>query len=567
MTAGATPQRIGKYQVQRLLGSGGMGRVYLATDPDIGRQVAIKQVTLATDPQARERFVREAQTMGRLNHPNITTLLEFSADGDAPFLVLELLSGEDLTQWLHRPHSLREQLQVMIDVAQAIDAAHRAGILHRDLKPDNVRVLEDGRCKLLDFGIAQSGAGQLTAAGFFVGTPECVAPEVMSGAAHTAAADLYGLGLLYYVVLSGQNPFRGDTVQATVARVIQRIPPPLGSVVLGVPPALATLVAQCLSKQPQDRPNNAGEIVTVLQQCLAATPADACLREAPSRSDTAAQAVAVAAPATRTTQVRAPTRQVGGWLLAAVAAFAGVAVYLTRQPDPVPVPAATSPATQPLPAVPAPMPASPSVTDDAVSAPPQTVEPVATTSAPVAVEQTQSTVPDAAAKPLPASTGPAVDPAPRPSMPTAAPTPAPTATVEPAAPTTSTEPPVATLPRAQSLPEPAAESDPPPPTVAATDTPPVIEVTLSRVTPQVLKAGRSTLLQLSGTNLDAVNSAIVSAGGTPDSRFRIGELHHAGDGNLSFNIAVARGVPLGSYALVLNGPGVRGKPWILEVSL
>ncbi len=280
MTA-AVPAQIGKYRVLRLLGSGGMGRVYLAEDPDIGRQVAIKRVTLGADPQARERFIREAQTMGRLNHPNIVTLLEYGVDADTPFLVLEFLSGEDLSQWMLRPQRLRDQLGVMLGIAEALAAAHRMGVLHRDLKPENVRVLEDGRCKLLDFGIAQSGGAQLTASGYFVGTPEFVAPEVMAGAAHTAAADIYAFGLLCYVLLCGDNPFRGDTVQATVARVVQRDAPRLDKRLGGLPAGPADLIHACLAKQPELRPANAGQLIGSLQQIRAGVAADALLRELP----------------------------------------------------------------------------------------------------------------------------------------------------------------------------------------------------------------------------------------------------------------------------------------------
>ena len=287
MNSAALPAQIGKYWVKKLLGTGGMGRVFLAVDPDIGREVAIKLVTLGSDPQANERFLREAQTMGRMNHPNIVTLLEFGVDQQSPFLVLEFLSGEDLSQWMLRPHTLREQVQVMLDVAQAIAAAHKVGVLHRDLKPENVRVLDDGRCKLLDFGIAQSGAAQLTASGYFVGTPEFVAPEVMSGVAHSAAADIYALGLLFYTLLCGSNPFRGDTVQVTVSRVVQHEPPLLSKRLSGIPVELAALIHSCLAKQPELRPASADSLVQALTRELAKINPDERLGELPPPSNTA----------------------------------------------------------------------------------------------------------------------------------------------------------------------------------------------------------------------------------------------------------------------------------------
>lgn len=570
VTAGGLPERIGKYQVRRLLGSGGMGRVYLAVDPDIGREVAIKQVTLSADPQARERFVREAQTMGRLNHPNITTLLEFSADAAAPFLVLELLTGEDLTQWLCRPHSLREQLQVMLDVAQAIAAAHQAGVMHRDLKPDNVRVLENGHCKLLDFGIAQSGAGQLTAAGFFVGTPEYVAPEVMSGSAHTPASDLYALGLLYYVLLTGENPFRGDTVQATVARVIQRISPPLGTRVLGVPPAISDLVARCLSKHPEDRPQSASEIVGVVEQCLAQTPADARLREAPQRAETAPQGTPLTPSPTRNTRAAAtaspaPRR---GWIVAAVLAIAAAAGWVWQwqappvQPTvvtaPVPrvqTPPATTSAKAPegAPAGTTAAPSEPPVSATGISADlPGTQEPA--TQAPEPASRKPEPAPT---RSPPSVTKPPDEPISKP----AATVQLPPASVS--APATSAPP--AAVPAEPPIANPVEPAPTPAPEIAPLT--PSVAVSVSRYTPEVLKAGRSATLRIEGSGLDAVTSAQVTIGGNPDTRFRIGDLRHPDSGSLTFSIAVARGVPLGSYALILGGPGVHSKPLILEVTI
>lgn len=577
MTAAGVPTQIGKYRVLRLLGSGGMGRVYLAEDPDIGRQVAIKRVTLGADPQARERFIREAQTMGRLNHPNIVTLLEYGVDGDTPFLVLEFLSGEDLSQWMLRPQRLRDQLGVMLGIAEALAAAHRMGVLHRDLKPENVRVLEDGRCKLLDFGIAQSGGGQLTASGYFVGTPEFVAPEVMSGAAHTAAADIYAFGLLCYVLLCGDNPFRGDTVQATVARVIQREVPRLDKRLGGLPAGLANLVHACLAKQPELRPADAGQLIANLRQIRAGVAADATLRELPQAGNTAPQPLP--APSRTRASVAArtsPARPQPAWrwpLLTLGLVLAGVAGWWVLQlpPPPAPPPAPDTrvePAAAPTSIVVAPAaPAQSSPLPDAGTlADTPTEEPGAS-----AVEEREPPAASPSQAPAPA-VKPEPKPAPRPEPPAPV---AVTPTTTPATMPTDDTPPVVREPP-PALPAPATETEPVAPqagTMAAkpepapVSTPALIELRIDHMAPRVLRAGRSASVRIAGGGLAAVTGVVIASGGAADARFRVGELRHVGDGALEFTLNVARGVPLGSYAVLLQGEGLRHPPILLEISL
>lgn len=573
MNSGGQPAQIGKYWVKRLLGTGGMGRVFLAVDPDIGREVAIKLVTLGCDPQASERFLREAQTMGRLNHPNIVTLLEFGVDQQSPFLVLEFLSGEDLSQWMLRPHTLREQVQVMLDVALAIAAAHKVGVLHRDLKPENVRVLDDGRCKLLDFGIAQSGAGQLTASGYFVGTPEFVAPEVMSGAAHTGAADIYALGLLYYTMLCGANPFRGDTVQATVARVVQLDPPPLSKRVTGVPVELEQLIHRCLAKHPEERPASADSLVQILSAELARVPTDARVGDAPTPRDTAPYPTTPAPSKTHASVVVkpptvAPKSRVGWALASGLLMVSAASAWWLLQPTPAPTPANV---------IPTPVTEFTATTEVAPTESPAqpTEQPVDST--PTATDMPSGPVAERHAKPVAVATPPkAVDATPpvatelaqRPPAPPPAPKPAEVAAA-----------PVETAPSAAATPQPAPVAMP------AKDAPPAIveqpsrssievaaapepvEVQVVRVNPKVLRAGRNVTMRLEGSGLAAVSAVAIHSGGVADARFRVGALEHSGDGALQFSLNVARGVPLGSYALVLRGAGVRAEPILLEVSL
>lgn len=592
MNSETLPAQIGKYWVKRLLGSGGMGRVFLAVDPDIGREVAIKLVTLGKDPQANERFLREAQTMGRLNHPNIVTLLEFGVDQQNPFLVLEFLSGEDLSQWMHRPQSLRDQVRVMLGVAEAIGAAHRMGVLHRDLKPENVRVLEDGRCKLLDFGIAQSGASSLTASGYFVGTPEFVAPEVMSGAAHSALADIYSLGLLFYTMLAGDNPFRGDTVQATVARVVATQVPPLSSRIAGAPKQLAALIEQCVQKAPEQRPATADLVIAGLKGILAGIAPDVRVQQIAPSAKTAPVPLdhVPTQNASKVVAVARTGKRIWLWSVLAISAI-GVGVWLLRpSPQEVPVepdlPSAVtrSPATSTT-AVGDPMVAP--AEDAAESIDQHSAAPVET--AAVSVDpQSEVALPPEPAKAEPGPAEP--DPAPPAAKPVRRVESGSVAEADSAKPAKTQETDVAITPpispppvpdtRRESAPAddpPAAVADREPETVpaapqvapAVTPAPPseLVSIEIRRFNPRVIRAGRTVTLRIEGDGLDAVTSATISSGGVADSRFRVGDLRHRGGGKLEFSLNVARGVPLGSYPLVLQGAGVRVEPIILEVSL
>lgn len=588
MNSTALPAQIGKYWVKTLLGTGGMGRVFLAVDPDIGREVAIKLVTLGSDPQASERFLREAQTMGRLNHPNIVTLLEFGVDQQSPFLVLEFLAGEDLSQWMLRPHTLREQVQAMLDIAQAIAAAHKAGVLHRDLKPENVRVLDDGRCKLLDFGIAQSGAGQLTASGYFVGTPEFVAPEVMTGSAHSVAADVYALGLLFYTMLCGSNPFRGDNVQTTVARVVQLEPPPLSKRLAGIPVDLAALIHSCLAKDAEQRPASADRLVQGLTRELAKINPDARLGELPPPSNTALMPTTPAPSKTQaavsvTPALVAQPATRGWWaLVAALLLVSLVSAWWLLQPRPAITPKGAPPSAVVAPAEPGPQPV-------AAAAPP--------TVAPASVE------PEPKPKPKPAQPPPGAD------LPAAIQPDSPGMQSDPAPPTVvvenrASEPPEVRQPdplqkprpattevtaRPAGVHEPSVEEPPASMVPAPEPAPPVsaavpsvalpiepssspapaepLQVEISRFSPRTLRAGRAVTLRLEGSGLASVNAVVVGSAGAPDPRFRVGALTHVGDGGLEFNLNVARGVPLGTYALILQGENLRAAPVLLEVSL
>src|SRR5438105_2617970 len=225
-------QQLGSYEITSLLGKGGMGEVYRATDTRLGRTVAIKVLPegLADDPQRRERFEREARVVSSLNHPHICTLYDIGNQGETDFMVMEFLEGETFAERLKKgPLPLEEGLQYAVEIADALDKAHRQGVTHRDLKPGNIMLTKSG-AKLLDFGLAKlkpdvapaaglSGlptvADAITAEGTILGTLQYMAPEQVEGREADARADIFAFGAVVYEMLTGKKAFAGKS-QASV---------------------------------------------------------------------------------------------------------------------------------------------------------------------------------------------------------------------------------------------------------------------------------------------------------------------------------------------------------------
>ncbi len=250
------PEFIGRFPVVDTLGIGGMGVVYLAKDPDIGRSVAIKVLHANRFQSDLGRFKNEARTIGELSHPNIVVLLEYGIDGGYPFLVMEYLEGESLEKWIGTPHSLSEHKTILVDLCNALEFAHSKDILHRDLKPGNVQVLPSGQAKLLDFGIARSHDSELTVTGVVMGTPKYLAPETLETGTHTKTSDCYSLGLLAYTMLSGHNPFSAPTYDAAIMKQFTFQPPFLHELNATIPVKLSKTIAAYLNKNPGERPDN-----------------------------------------------------------------------------------------------------------------------------------------------------------------------------------------------------------------------------------------------------------------------------------------------------------------------
>ena len=250
-----------QYQVVRLIGRGGMGRVYLAREPFLDRQVAVKVLPaeFADTGDARERFLREARTAARLSHPNIVPLYTFGQAGSLLFFVMGYVEGESLESRLRREGRLdpEDARTIIAELADALDYAHRSGVVHRDLKPDNILLdAATGRAMLTDFGIAKQNAGPetLTRTGMIMGTPHYMSPE-QAAADRTldGRSDIYSLGVVAFRMLAGRLPFEGDNMQEVLTQHLTRPPTPLREIVPEVPSELSTAVARALAKDPAER--------------------------------------------------------------------------------------------------------------------------------------------------------------------------------------------------------------------------------------------------------------------------------------------------------------------------
>jgi hypothetical protein len=224
-------------------------------------------VDFTTDRLARERFEREAKAVARLQHKNVVTIHELGEVDGAPFIVMEFLSGKDLDAILRssRTLSLVEKIDIAIQLCEGLGYAHEQGIVHRDIKPGNVRVLEDGTVKLLDFGIAKFAMSSMTQTGTVMGTPSYMAPEQIAGTPVDGRADLFSVGVLLYELLLGHKPFVGDSPTAIVYQIMHVDPKPISVEMPNLPDGLGTIVSRALQKDPKERYSRAAELAADLQ--------------------------------------------------------------------------------------------------------------------------------------------------------------------------------------------------------------------------------------------------------------------------------------------------------------
>jgi serine/threonine-protein kinase len=275
-------QQIGRYRIVGVLGAGGMGEVYRAEDPRLDREVAIKILPahLADDPAALTRFKREAKAVAGLSHPNILALHDFDRDGDVHFAVMELLQGETLASRISRAAlDWREAVAIAISVASGLAAAHKKGIVHRDIKPDNIFLTSEGQVKILDFGVARllpdaqaATQTQATRQGWAIGTVGYMAPEQLRGEAVESAADLFALGCVLHEMVTGKRLFARRTAAETVAAILTVEPASLKDAVRGVPSALDDITRRCLRKQSGERFRSAQDLELSLSELAAGNP-------------------------------------------------------------------------------------------------------------------------------------------------------------------------------------------------------------------------------------------------------------------------------------------------------
>ena len=259
----------GRYHLERLIGSGGMAQVWEATDLVLGRQVAVKVLHphLAVDDALVARFRQEAVAAARLSHPGIVGVYDTCSDGPYEAIVMELLDASTLRQHLdeHGPLDAETTVRIALRLLDALEAAHRAGLVHRDVKPSNILLCRDGRVKIADFGIAKSeDQTELTQEGTLVGTATYLAPEQLLGGKVDARTDLYSLGIVLYECLTGRVPFRGETGAAVALARLHSDPVDPRRVRADVPPSLAAPIMRVLSRDPDERFDSAADLRAAL---------------------------------------------------------------------------------------------------------------------------------------------------------------------------------------------------------------------------------------------------------------------------------------------------------------
>src|SRR5438046_6405373 len=262
----------GRYRIERKLGAGGMADVYLAEDQELGRRVAIKILNdrHAADDSFIERFRREAKNAAGLSHPNIVSIYDRGEAGGTYYIAREYLDGRSLKKLIISRGSapVRTAIEYTRQILGAIGFAHRHGIVHRDIKPHNVLVGPEGRLKVTDFGIARSGASQMTEVGSIIGTAQYLSPEQARGSQVDQTSDVYSVGVVLYELLTGQVPFTGDTPLEIAMKHLSEVPKPPSELRPEVPHDLDLVVLRALAQHPADRHGTAEEMSADLERVL-----------------------------------------------------------------------------------------------------------------------------------------------------------------------------------------------------------------------------------------------------------------------------------------------------------
>ncbi len=270
----SNPQKIGKYTVIERIGRGGMGYVYRAHDPILKRDVAIKTMLkdVSDDDELRNRFMREAQSAGGLRHPNVVTIYDLGEDETGtPYIAMEFLTGTDLEHIIKGKIELPllRKLDIIIQTCQGLGYAHANGIVHRDIKTANIRLLDNGEAKIMDFGIAKMTASQFTRTGMIMGTPHYMAPEQIRGEKVDGRADIFSLAVVLYELLVYRKPFAGDNPTSVLFKIIHEDPEPLVDAQFSPPEGLEAIVSRAMAKKPDGRYQTCEEMAEDLRYVYA----------------------------------------------------------------------------------------------------------------------------------------------------------------------------------------------------------------------------------------------------------------------------------------------------------
>jgi len=254
-------RRLSKFELHQLIGEGAMGVVWKAYDSVLRRYVALKLLnsSVGKTHAVRDRFLREARAAGALQHPNIVTVYDLGEAESQLFIAMELVEGRDLSEIIAttEPLALERKLDIVIEILEGLHYAHQRGVIHRDVKPSNVRIMADGRIKIMDFGIARLQSADVTGEGAIVGTPNYMAPEQITNGAITPATDLFSVGCLLYELLSFQKPFEAESVHGLLYQVLTTDPKPLRTMAPSIPASLERVVQKAMNKVPEDRYDSA----------------------------------------------------------------------------------------------------------------------------------------------------------------------------------------------------------------------------------------------------------------------------------------------------------------------
>lgn len=273
---GSPPAMLGRYKVLKELGRGAMGVVYLGKDPTIQRFVAIKTMRLDEIDDAgklqevKSRFFREAESTGRLAHPNIVTIYDAGEEQDLGYIAMEVLEGTTLKHWTRKPNllPLDKLVPILATVAEALDHAHQQGVVHRDIKPANIMVTNGQTVKVMDFGIAKMASSSKTKTDIVLGTPTYMSPEQIAGKKVDGRSDIFSLGVILFELLSGRPPFVADNLSALLFAIAHNPHPSIHGIRPDLPPVIQQILAQALDKDPALRFRRASEFAQELRACL-----------------------------------------------------------------------------------------------------------------------------------------------------------------------------------------------------------------------------------------------------------------------------------------------------------